>query len=77
KNNTTQFKESLYNDMEWRMVDSQRGDQKPTQQAQEFFVEVTKELDKEVNALNYLVESQASLINQKVDQNKIKMIATQ
>ena len=59
------------------MVDSQRGDQKTTKQAQEFFVEVTKELNKEINDLNALVEKQATLINQKVDQNQIKMISTE
>ena len=59
------------------MVDSQRGDQRPTKQAQEFFVEVTKELDKEINDLNALVQKQATLINQKVDENQIKMISTQ
>ena len=59
------------------MVDSQRGDQKPTKQAQEFFVEVTKELDKEINDLNTLVEKQATLINEKVEENQIKLISTE
>lgn len=63
--------------MAFLMVDSQRGDQKPTQQAQEFFGELTKELDKEINDLNILVDKQATLINQKVDQNQIKLISTQ
>ncbi|BDW91949.1 hypothetical protein MACH07_07810 [Flagellimonas marinaquae] len=66
----------INNRLAFLMVDSQRGDQKPTQQAQEFFVEVSKELDQEINALNALVQKQATLINQKVDQNQIKMIST-
>ena len=67
----------INNRLAFLMVDSQRGDQKPTKQAQEFFVEVTKELDKEINDLNTLVEKQATLINQKVEQNQIKMISTE
>tara|TARA_R110002050_G_scaffold284661_1_gene433967 strand:- start:160 stop:720 length:561 start_codon:yes stop_codon:yes gene_type:complete len=67
----------INNRLAFLMVDSQRGDQKPTKQAQEFFVEVTKELNKEINDLNALVEKQATLINQKVDQNQIKMISTE
>lgn len=67
----------INNRLAFLLADSQRGDQSPTKQAQEFFVEVTKELDKEINDLNTLVEEQANLINQKIDQNKIKMISTQ
>lgn len=67
----------INNRLAFLMVDSQRGDQKPTKQAQEFFVEVTKELNKEINDLNALVEKQATLINQKVDENQIKMISTE
>ena len=67
----------INNRLAFLMVDSQRGDQRPTKQAQEFFVEVTKELDKEINDLNALVQKQATLINQKVDENQIKMISTQ
>jgi hypothetical protein len=67
----------INNRLAFLMVDSQRGDQRPTKQAKEFFVEVTKELDKEINDLNALVQKQATLINQKVDENQIKMISTQ
>jgi len=67
----------INNRLAFLMVDSQRGDQKPTQQAQEFFVEVTKELDKEINDLNTLVEKQATLINEKVEENQIKLISTE
>ncbi len=67
----------INNRIAFLLADSQRGDQKPTKQAQEFFVEVTKELDKEINALNTLVKEKAGMINEKVEENQIKMISTQ
>ncbi|GLU43699.1 VPS10 domain-containing protein [Allomuricauda sp. NBRC 101325] len=65
----------INNRIAFLLSDSQLGDQKPTKQAQEFFVEVTKELDKEINDLNSLVKAKAGMINEKVDQNQIKMIS--
>ncbi len=65
----------INNRLAFLLADSQRGDQRPTQQAQQFFGEVTKELDVQINALNTLVKKQATAINEKVEENHIKMIS--
>ncbi|MCB0372614.1 MAG: glycosyl hydrolase [Muricauda sp.] len=65
----------INNRIAFLLADSQRGDQSPTKQAQEFFKEVTKELDKEISALNTLVKQKATEINEKVEENHIKMIS--
>ncbi|MEC7265108.1 MAG: glycosyl hydrolase, partial [Bacteroidota bacterium] len=65
----------INNRLAFLLADSQRGDQRPTKQAQEFFGEVTKELDVQINALNTLVKKQATAINEKVEENHIKMIS--
>ncbi len=41
----------------------------------QFFVEVKKELDVEIESLNTLMEDYVSKINDKVTENKIKMIS--
>lgn len=65
----------INNRLAFLLADSQRGDQRPTKQAEEFFGEVTKELDVQVNALNTLVKKQATAINEKAEENHIKMIS--
>ncbi|WP_228236178.1 WD40/YVTN/BNR-like repeat-containing protein [Allomuricauda sp. M10] len=65
----------INNRLAFLLADSQRGDQRPTKQAQEFFGEVTKELDVQINELNALVKKQATAINEKVEENHIKMIS--
>ena len=67
----------INNRLAFLMADSQRGDYPPTQQAQEFFKEVTQELNKEINALNSLVETQTQKINEKVKKEDIKMISSE
>lgn len=65
----------INNRIAFLLADSQRGDQRPTQQAKAFFAEVTKELDTEINALNRLIQERATAINNKADENHIKMIS--
>ncbi|MGB3143080.1 MAG: glycosyl hydrolase, partial [Maribacter sp.] len=67
----------INNRLAFLMADSQRGDYPPTQQAQEFFKEVTQELNKEINALNALVEKQTQMFNEKVKKEDIKMISSE
>ncbi len=67
----------INNRLAFLMADSQRGDYPPTQQAQEFFKEVTQELNKEINALNALVEKQTQMVNEKVKKEDIKMISSE
>ena len=59
------------------MADSQRGDYPPTQQAQQFFKEVTQELNKQISTLSSLVQKQTKIINEKVDTDEIKMITSE
>ncbi|WP_431163622.1 WD40/YVTN/BNR-like repeat-containing protein [Flagellimonas beolgyonensis] len=65
----------INNRIAFLLADSQRGDQRPTQQAKAFFAEVTKELDTEISALNRLIQEKATAINNKADENHIKMIS--
>ena len=65
----------INNRLAFLMADSQRGDYPPTDQAQEFFTEVTKELDVEVNALSRLMDDYVSKINGKVSENGMDMIS--
>jgi len=65
----------INNRIAFLLADSQRGDQRPTQQAKAFFAEVTKELDTEISALNRLIQERATAINNKADENHIKMIS--
>jgi hypothetical protein len=67
----------INNRLAFLLTDSQMGDYPPTQQAQEFFKEVTQELNKEINALNSLIEKQTKIVNEKVDQEDIKMISSE
>mgnify|MGYP001794216138 CR=1 FL=1 len=65
----------INNRLAFLMADSQRGDYPPTDQAQEFFTEVTKELDVEVSALSRLMDDYVSKINGKVSENGMDMIS--
>ena len=65
----------INNRLAFLMADSQRGDYPPTDQSLEFFKVVTKELNKEINDLNKLLDTYITTINDKVSENKIKMIS--
>jgi len=67
----------INNRLAFLMADSQRGDYPPTQQAQQFFKELTKELQKEISTLDTLIETQTNIINKKVAQADIKMISSE
>ncbi|UII74725.1 glycosyl hydrolase [Flagellimonas sp. HMM57] len=66
----------INNRIAFLMADSQRGDYPPTDQSLEFFKEVTKELDTEINALDNVLEDYIPKINSHVSENKIKMISS-
>ncbi len=66
----------INNRLAFLLADSQRGDYPPTDQSLEFFDEITKELNTELSALNSLLEEYIPKINNKVSENKIKMIST-
>ncbi|RDY59338.1 WD40/YVTN/BNR-like repeat-containing protein [Flagellimonas nanhaiensis] len=67
----------INNRLAFLMADSQRGDYPPTDQSLEFFEEVTKELDAEINALNSLLQGYVSKINGQVSESNIKIISTE
>jgi hypothetical protein len=65
----------INNRLAFLMADSQRGDYPPTDQSQEFFVEVTKELDAEITALNRIMDDYVSKINGQISENNMEMIS--
>ena len=65
----------INNRLAFLMVDSQRGDYRPTDQAKEFFAEVTQELEVEVAALKRLMDEYVSKINGQVSENGMEMIS--
>lgn len=67
----------INNRLAFLLADSQRGDYPPTRQAQDFFKEVTQELNQEINALKNLIEKRTTMVNEKVDQENIKMITSE
>lgn len=67
----------INNRLAFLLADSQMGDYAPTEQAKQFFKEITAELNLEVNRLNKLVTQQTEIINSKVDQEDIKMISAE
>ena len=67
----------INNRLAFLMADSQRGDYPPTQQAQQFFKEVTQELNKQISTLSSLIQKQTKIINEKVDTDEIKMITSE
>ncbi|EAR00564.1 WD40/YVTN/BNR-like repeat-containing protein [Maribacter sp. HTCC2170] len=64
----------INNRLAFLMADSQRGDYPPTDQSKEFFTQITQELNTEINALNQLMKSYVSKINDRVAENKIEII---
>jgi photosystem II stability/assembly factor-like uncharacterized protein len=67
----------INNRLAFLMADSQRGDYPPTDQAKEFFKVATAELDVEINNLNALMQEYIETINNKVQENQIKMISSE
>ncbi|MFT6935624.1 MAG: hypothetical protein ACJAUQ_002021 [Maribacter sp.] len=65
----------INNRLAFLMADSQRGDYPPTQQAKQFFKEVSQELQEQISALDALIETQTKIINEKVALEDIKMIS--
>ncbi|PIB30724.1 glycosyl hydrolase [Maribacter sp. 4U21] len=65
----------INNRLAFLLADSQRGDYPPTDQSLAFFAEVTRELNTEINDLNELLDTYITTINEKVTENKIKMIS--
>ncbi|MEM1336499.1 MAG: glycosyl hydrolase [Bacteroidota bacterium] len=65
----------INNRLAFLMTDSQRGDYPPTDQAEQFFEEITKELDREITALNQLMREYVSKVNEHVAENKMEMIS--
>ncbi len=65
----------INNRLAFLLADSQRGDYPPTKQAREFFVEIKKELDVEINTLDRLINTYVDQINSKVSDSQIKMIS--
>ncbi|MBK7872514.1 MAG: glycosyl hydrolase [Saprospiraceae bacterium] len=64
----------INNRLAFLMADQQRGDFPPTDQATEFEVEVTKELEKELKDLDQLFTENLSKINAAVKQKGIEML---
>ncbi|SDB51918.1 Sortilin, neurotensin receptor 3 [Flavobacteriaceae bacterium MAR_2010_188] len=67
----------INNRLAFLMADSQRGDYPPTDQSIEFFSQVTTELNTQINTLNALMQDYITKINDKVSENKIKMVSTE
>jgi len=67
----------INNRLAFLMADSQRGDYPPTEQSKEFFVEVKKELDTEIQSLNKLMNNYVSKINNQVSESNLKMISVE
>jgi len=65
----------INNRLAFLLADSQRGDFPPTDQSKEFFNDIKKELDIEINALNDLMKKSIETINEKVTSDKIPMIS--
>lgn len=65
----------INNRLAFLMADSQRGDYPPTNQAREFFVEIKKELNLEISALDKLINTYVGQINSKISDSQIKMIS--
>ena len=67
----------INNRLAFLLADSQRGDYPPTDQSKAFFSVLIKELDKEIAALNNLMQKNIKAINQKVSSDKIQMISSE
>ena len=62
------------NRLAFLMADSQRGDYPPTDQAKAFFVEAKAELDKELQALERLVDTEVDAINEMVSNAGVPLL---
>ncbi|MEN1785763.1 MAG: glycosyl hydrolase [Bacteroidota bacterium] len=65
----------INNRLAFLMSDSQRGDYPPTDQAQQFFSEVTQELDIEIEQLEQLMKQYLQKINEQIAESKVEMIS--
>ena len=61
----------INNRIAFLLADSQRGDYPPTNQAKAFFKEITAELDREMEALEKLLNASISKLNEIVSDNQI------
>ena len=64
----------INNRLAFLMADSQRGDYPPTDQAQEFFIEIKKELDIELINFNKLLLEYTEIINRQIEENNINRL---
>ena len=65
----------INNRIAFLLADSQRGDYPPTDQSQEFFIQVKRELDSEILRLNDLIKEHTKKIKGYLEQNKINLIS--
>ena len=65
----------INNRLAFLMADSQRGDYPPTDQAEQFFIEVSRELDTEIATLNRLMDEYVAKINGHVADSQMEMIS--
>ena len=61
----------INNRIAFLLADSQRGDYPPTNQAKAFFKEITAELNREMEALEKLLNGSISKLNEIVSENQI------
>ena len=66
----------INNRLAFLLADSQRGDYPPTDQSLEFFSEIVKELDTEINSLNKVMNENVGKINNLVTTDKIQLISS-
>jgi photosystem II stability/assembly factor-like uncharacterized protein len=64
----------INNRLAFLMADQQRGDFRPTDQAEAFRKEITEELDKELKSLDILIDTQLKKINDMIEEQGLKMI---
>ena len=65
----------INNRIAFLLADSQRGDYPPTNQAVEFFTEITEELNQQIQALNNLIEVNLPELNKMISNNKIEIFS--
>ena len=64
----------INNRLAFLMADSQRGDYPPTDQSQDFFKEIKKELDNELINLNKILLEYTETINRQIEENNINRL---
>ena len=65
----------INNRIAFLLADSQRGDYPPTNQAVEFFAEISEELNQQIKALNNLTEVNLPELNKMISNNKIEIFS--